>query len=224
MLKFNHYTPVELPEIASETNEDGKRYYILDDGTRLPSVTTILSARYNHALEIWKKNVGPIEANRISKLATGRGTNFHTIVENHLKNDKFPLRKSMPDAMEMFFSVKPLLARINNIHCQEQTLFSRTIGMAGRTDAIAEYDEELASIDFKTSKRIKLKEEIDSYFIQTTAYGLMYEEMTGIPVKKLVIIMAVEHEKPLLFVDYTKNYIPKLHEAIKHYHATMETA
>jgi genome maintenance exonuclease 1 len=123
----------------------------------------------------------------------------------------------MPDAMEMFLSLKPYLNNINNIHYQEQALWSKQLGMAGRVDCIAEYEGELSVIDFKTSRKIKTKNDIEDYFWQTTAYSLMYEELIGKPIHNLVIIMAVEDNPPLIFKERVENHIDGLVKAIHSY-------
>ena len=89
--------------------------------------------------------------------------------------------------------------------------------MAGRVDCIGEYNGELSVIDFKTSKRIKNIDDIQDYFWQTTAYALMYEEIIGNPINNLVVIMAVENEKPLIFKQKTENHIDGLVSAIDFY-------
>jgi genome maintenance exonuclease 1 len=123
----------------------------------------------------------------------------------------------MPDALEMFVSLKPLLNRINNIHYQEQALWSHQLGMAGRVDCIAEYEGELAVIDFKTSKKIKTVEQVEDYWWQTTAYALMYEELVGQPIHNLVILMAVQDEPPIVLKQKTEDHIHGLVGAIKYY-------
>lgn len=218
---FNYCPPVTLQDLKSQTFPDGKRYYSLPDGTRLPSVTTVIGAKGKEAILKWRKRVGEEEANRISKLSTSRGTNLHTICENYLNNDPKYLLKVMPDALEMFKSIKPFLNRIDNIHYQEQALWSKGIGMAGRVDCIAEFDGKLSVIDFKTSKRIKTKEDIDSYFAQCVAYSMMYEELVGQPIDQIVIIMAVENEEPLLFIEKTEDHINTLLEYIKFYRESL---
>ena len=212
---FNYCTPKQLQDLQSETFPDGKRYYKLPDGTKLPSVTTVLGAMKKDAIMAWRKRVGEAEANRISKKATGRGTNVHSLCEKYLNNES--LGEMMPDAQEMFLSLKPLLNRINNIHYQEQALWSTQLGMAGRVDCIGEFDGQLSVIDFKTSKKIKSKVQIEDYFWQTSAYALMYEELIGVPINNLVIIMAVEDEQPLLFKEKTEHHIDGLVKAIQFY-------
>jgi genome maintenance exonuclease 1 len=211
---FNYCTPKSLADLKSETL-DGKRFYTLEDGTKLPSITTVLSATKREAIQAWRKKVGEEKANAISRKAAGRGTNVHTLCERYLNNES--LGDIMPDAKEMFLSIKPLLHRINNIHYQEQTFWSKQLGVAGRVDCIAEFDGTLSVIDFKTSRKIKTKNDIEDYFWQTTAYALMYEELIGQPINDLIIIMAVENEQPLLFHEKTENHIDGLVKAIKFY-------
>jgi len=214
---FNYCPPVELVDLKSTTFPDGKRYYTLDDGTRLPSVTTVIGLQKKAAIFEWRKRVGEEEANRISKQATSRGTNVHTICENYLNNKVDYMKGIMPDALEYFLSIKPYLNKINNIHYQEAALWSKQLGMAGRVDCIAEYEGELSVIDFKTSSKIKAREDILDYFWQTTAYSLMYEELVGQPINNLVIIMAVKDSDPIIFKEKTKDHIDGLAEAIHYY-------
>jgi genome maintenance exonuclease 1 len=211
---FNYCPPKLLQDLESETLANG-RYYTLPDGTKLPSVTTVLGAQKKQAIMEWRKRVGEEVANAISNKATSRGTKVHTLCENYLNNEEVPFQ--MNDSYEMFMSIKPALNRINNIHYQEQALWSKQLGMAGRTDCIGEFDGVLSSIDFKTSKKMKSHEDIEDYFWQTTAYALMYEEMVGIPIHQLVIIMAVEHHQPIIFIQKTEDHIEGLVKAIDYY-------
>jgi genome maintenance exonuclease 1 len=212
---FNYCPPIELQNLKSETFPDGRRYYVLPDGTKLPSVTTVIGAKSKRAILEWRRRVGEEEANKISRKSSGRGTNVHTLCERYLNNES--LGDIMPDAKEMFLTLKPLLHRINNIHYQECALWSIKLGMAGRVDCIGEFDGVLSVIDFKTSKRIKKKEDIDNYFAQCVAYACMYEELIGKGIDQIVIIMAVEDSEPLLFIEKTEDHLNTLLEYIKFY-------
>jgi CRISPR/Cas system-associated exonuclease Cas4 (RecB family) len=214
-MTFNFCPPVELPDLDSVTHDDGKRYYVTPSGIRLPSVTTVIGAQSRDSILAWRQRVGEQEANRVSRKASNRGTNVHNLCEKYIKNE--PLGTCMPDALEMFQSIKPVLNRIDNVHYIEQAFWSEKVGMAGRSDLIGEFDRELAVIDYKTSSKIKSRDKILHYFWQTAAYALMYEELVGKPINKLVIIMAVENEQPLVFVEKTKDHVRGLVEAIKYY-------
>lgn len=213
---FTHCPPKVLENLNTET-VDGKRYYIAPSGQRLPSVTTVLGAMKKKEIMAWRRKVGEVEANRISKLATGRGNRVHSLAEKYLMNESIEWKKEMPDAIEMFQSIVPEFSKINNIHYMEQALWSEKIGLAGRVDLIAEWEGKLSVIDFKTSKRIKKEDKIQDYFAQCVAYAMMYEERVGAPIDQIVILMAVENEQPLIFVKETKDYVDTLYEHIEFY-------
>jgi genome maintenance exonuclease 1 len=215
---FIYCPPKEIPKIESQTFPDGKRYYVTPDGKKLPSVTTVVGAQKKEAILKWRQRVGEETANKISRQATSRGTNMHTMCEYYLNNEPKPPGIVMPDAKEMFISVKPYLNKINNIHYQEVGLWSSQLGLAGRVDCIGEYEGVLSVIDFKTSKKIKDRNSILDYFWQCTAYALMYEELVGVPIHDLVIIMAVDNEPPLIFKEKTEDHIEGLVKAIDYYH------
>jgi len=214
-MTFTFCPPVDLVDLKSVTLPTGGRFYTLPDGTKLPSVTTVMGAQKKDSIMKWRKRVGDAEANRISAKATSRGNNVHTLCERYLKN--IELGDIMPDAKEMFFGLKPTLNRINNIHYLETALWSKQLGMAGRVDCIAEFDRKLSVIDFKTSKKIKTEDDIQDYFWQTSAYSLMYEELVGKPINDIVIIMAVEDVGCHVFQQKVEDHIEGLVKAIKFY-------
>ena len=215
---FNYCPPKEIPKIESQTFSDGKRYYVTPEGKKLPSVTTVVGAQKKQAIMEWRRRVGEEVANKISKQATTRGTNMHSLCEYYLNNEPKPPGVVMPDAKEMFISIKPYLNKINNIHYQEVGLWSSQLGLAGRVDCIGEYEGRLTVIDFKTSKKAKDRESILDYFWQCTAYALMYEELIGQPIDEFVIIMAVQDSTPLIFKEKTQDHIEGLVKAIDYYH------
>ena len=206
---FDH-VELNLPKLERETI-DGVRYYSVPDEEellRLVSITSVTS-HFNKEIFInWRKKVGDEEADRVTKAATSRGTDMHTLVEHHLKNDDLP--KVQPISDFLFKISKANLNRINNIYALEGSLYSKQLGIAGTVDCIAEYDGELAIIDFKTSKKPKPREWIEHYFVQCMAYGCMLYELTGISVKKLVIIMACENGECVVYEERDKSKYIKL--------------
>ena len=198
---------------------NGKRFYKTPEGLLYPSVTTITSQHGKDKILEWRKRVGEEEANRISTRASNRGTKVHKICENYLNNEEDYARtnpahihKTMPDTIAMFKSLQPLLdEHVNNIHALEIPLYSHHLKVAGRVDCIAEYDGKLSIIDFKTSSKLKDESWIKGYFMQCSAYAVMYEERTGIPVSQIVIMIAVDSEHPQVFIkkrnDYIKDFI-----------------
>jgi len=211
---FNHVDLI-LPKLERETI-DGIRYYKVpdeDEILRLFSITSVTSHVNREIFVKWRKRIGEAEAEKITKAATSRGTDMHSLVENYLYNKELPSVPPLPDFL--FKIAKAELNRINNIHALEGSLYSKQLGIAGTVDCIAEYNGELAIIDFKTSKKPKPREWIDHYFVQCMAYGCMLYEITGIMVKKLVIIMACENGECVVYEEYDKSkYIKLLTEYI----------
>lgn len=215
---YTHCPPKELPNLESVTYPDGRRFYTSPNGVKLSSVTTVVGAKKKQSIMEWRNRVGEQEANRISKLATGRGNRVHTLAERYLKNEPIQWQKEMPDAVLMFRSLICHLKNIDNIHYMEQALWSEQLGMAGRVDLIAEWNGVLSVIDFKTSKKVKTKEDIPEYFAQCTAYSLMYEELIGKPIDQIVVLMAVDDEKEaLVFEERTEDHINNLVDHIDFY-------
>lgn len=213
---FQH-VDISLPQLERETI-DGVRYYKVpsdDELIKLVSITSVTSHFNKHIFENWRKKVGEEEANRVTKQATSRGTDMHTLVEHYLQNLNYD-SEVLPISKFLFQILKPELKKINNIHALEGALYSRRLGIAGTVDCIAEYNGELAIIDFKTSKKPKPREWIEHYFVQCMAYGCMLYELTGISVKKLVILMSCENGECVVYEEYDKSkYIRLLSEYVR---------
>ena len=121
----------------------------------------------------------------------------------------------------MFHHATPYLDKINNVHAIERTLYSEYLGLAGRVDCIAEYEGELAVIDFKTSGKIKPEKWLENYFVQEMFYASAYYELTGIPVKKLITIMVTPGGDVKVFDkrnkgDYIKLLVRYIKEFVSH--------
>ena len=206
---FNH-VDLDLQTLERE-HIDGVRYYKIPDEDKLIKLVSITSVTSHFNKEIfinWRKKVGNEEADRITKAATGRGTDMHTLTEHYLKNEDLPEVRPISDFL--FKIAKGKLNKIDNIYALEGPLYSKELGIAGTVDCIAEYDGELAIIDFKTSKKPKPRDWIEHYFVQCMAYGCMLYEMKGISIKKLVIIMACENGECVIYEERNKAKYIKL--------------
>ena len=197
----------ELPKLKRQ-NIDGARYYTVN-GRPMVSITSVTSYWNKHIFVDWRKRIGEAEANRITKRATSRGTATHSLIENHLLNKEVEFDKPRPKML--FLQAKETLKNINNIYALEESLYSEELGVAGTVDCIAEYNGELSIIDFKTAEKPKPRDWIENYFVQAAAYACMFFERTGIPVKKLVIIMTCENGDVTVYEEYDKiKYMKKL--------------
>ena len=208
---FNH-VDLDLPSLDRETI-DGVRYYDIPGESKLVSITSITSWINREIFRSWRARVGNEEADKVTKAATSRGTDMHTLTENYLLNEELPTVQPLSEFL--FKQSKPQLDLINNIHAIEKPLYSLRLGVAGTVDCIAEYEGELAVIDFKTSKKPKPRKWIDHYFVQCAAYACMLYEMKEIPVKKFVIIMSCENGEVKVYDERNKaKYIKLLSEYI----------
>ena len=140
-------------------------------------------------------------------------------MEKYLKNELEEVEKSEGLPTYLFRSARETLNRISNIHAIEAPLFSRTLGVAGRVDCIAEFDNELAIIDFKTTKNLKKEQHLEKFFVQEAAYAYMYYELTGVEVEKLVTLSVAEDGSMQVAQKYDKiPYIDTLIDWIRDYH------
>ena len=190
MKKFIHRDDVgdfECPEIKII---DGKRFYVTPDGNSYPSITTVLSLQEKPGIDKWKEKVGEKEAKRISKESMRIGTAVHQMAEFYLSNYIIKLKDEDKKIVDTFNRLRFLLGNINNIVGVEIPLYSDLLRVAGTADCVAEYNGVPSVIDFKTSRKPKKEVWIDDYYMQTFAYKLMFEEMTGIEIQQIVILVA----------------------------------
>ena len=193
------------PIDVEPVNDNGVRYYPIPGADKYyPSVTSITSFQSAKFFKEWRKKVGEEQANRITARATQRGSAFHSITEDYINGvlNLDTYLENNPLSVRMFQSAKSTLNRIDKIHCLETFLFSHYLGLAGRVDCIAEFDGELAVIDFKTSTKLKKEDYIEHYFVQETAYAAMFLERSGIEVKKIVTLIATEEGSTQVFQKY----------------------
>ena len=223
-MQFQHHN--FLGDIELNKKEvDGIRLYNLPDDQWVPSITSVTSFYNRQIFADWRKRVGIEEANRISKRATKRGTDFHEAAQCYLMNLEMEWDQFQPITKIMFHHARPYLDRINNIHAIERTLYSEYLGLAGRVDCIGEYEGELAVIDFKTSDKIKPEKWLENYFVQEMFYASAYYEMTGIPVKKLITLMVTPGGDVEVFDkrnkdDYIKLLVRYIKEFVHHHTGT----
>ena len=199
---FNH-VPVEIGKLV-QVNVKGGRYYETPSGAKYPSVTSVTRLHNLESIQAWKDRVGEEEAGKISRRALARGNKIHSLAEKYLLNEG-----DMSDDFSKadFGQMLPYLDKINNIHCLETQLYSDHLQTAGTVDCIGEYDGKLTVIDFKTSAKLKKREWVKDYFMQCSAYAVMYEERTGTPIERLLLIINVEDEGIQLIDGKRDDYI-----------------
>ena len=215
-MTFEHLPPEELPQIK-QTNVNGKSHYETSSGTFI-SITTLLSSQTPQGILEWRKSVGEDVANYVMRTAASRGSRVHDMIEAYLSNK--PLGNLTTDygvlAAGLFNLMVPILDRIDNVRVLEKGIYSAKLGIAGRTDCIAEFDGKLSTIDFKTAS--KQRDEInENYLIQATFYSLAWEELTGQKIDQIAIITGTEDGYASVKVDTPTKYVKRLEAIVEEY-------
>lgn len=211
--------------ILEQINSPNGRRYKTPEGHLYPSITTVLGVGKEEKLKAWKERVGETEAEQIKFDAASRGTIIHALAEMYVNNEPCPswdderlhvknYNRNPYMIASMWKQFRPLLDHIDMVHCQESRMYSKFLRVAGTVDCIANYDGILSVIDYKTSTNFKKAEWIPEYFMQATAYSIMYEEMTGIRIDNLRILIALENNpEPQVFYQNRNNWIMPLLKA-----------
>ena len=203
---FVHKEGLDYKELKTK-NIDGKRHYVTPNGN-YPSVTTVTSLAIKDGIKAWRERVGEKEANKISSTAARRGTKVHKLCEDYLNNVELDYGTIEPINHFLFKQIKPVLdTRLSEVYGLEVPLYSNWLRVAGRVDLVGMYDGKVSIIDFKTASKRKKRDWITNYFMQESAYAVMFEEMTDIPVSQLVTIIAVESDEPQVFVEKRDDHI-----------------
>lgn len=216
---FVHTKTPDLVELSDKITS-GQRWYTTPSGVKYPSVTTVLGAKEKPWLEDWRNSLGPAKAAKETKRCADRGTAVHEMAEHYLNNVDDPTSGHDMANVKLFNQLKFRLNKINNIRAQEVGLYSNVLKLAGRVDCVGEYDGVLSIIDFKTSNNNKGDDMIEDYFLQCTAYAIMYEEMYGEFIEDIVVLIAVEKGMmPLLFKRKIDDYVEPLVERINMFYS-----
>jgi genome maintenance exonuclease 1 len=188
-----NYTPCD------RTTIDGKRHYCLPDGSKVPSVTTILdktkSEESRQALANWRKAIGEQKAQQITTEAANRGTRMHTYLENFIKGETLKESVSNPYAQQSLVMAKKVIAEgmihVDEVWGSEVPLYFPSI-YAGTTDGAGIHLNEESILDYKQTNKPKKREWIDDYFVQLCAYAEAHNELHGTKIKKGVVLMCVK--------------------------------
>lgn len=198
--KFD-YTPCNRETI------DGKRHYCLPDGSKVPSVTTILDrtkpAEEKEALNRWRKSVGEQRAQEITTEAANRGTRMHAYLEQYVLSDELKPLPSNPYAHPSWFMAAQVilqgLCNVDEFWGVEVPLYYSGL-YAGTTDCLGMWKGRPAIMDFKQTNKPKKREWIGGYFLQLAAYAQAHNNMHGTDINTGVILMAAQ---PKLLPDNT---------------------
>ena len=198
---------------------DGFRFYDID-GKAYPSITTVLGIQKKAQLQEWRDKIGENVANWEMGRAARRGKATHLLIEQYIKGLTPSERGVLP--LGLFRLIKPYVDQIDNIHCLETIMYSKKLTIAGQVDCIAEYNGKLSVIDFKTANKERQESWIENYFMQTTAYAQMYEEIFCKKIEQIVILLASEDGSTQSFIKETKDYMTPLMKSIDDFYKYYE--
>lgn len=194
-------------------NGDEGRFYVTPEGRHYQSVTTFLGslpkAQY---IKDWVERVGEREAEKKKRQGGNRGSRMHDSIEHFLLGEEVSIKN--PLDLQLFSKMVPFLKKIDNIIAMETSLYSDELELAGRCDLIATIEGIPFVIDFKTMT--EQREISEDYWLQTTAYSIMFEERTGIKIPKLCIAASADdghfieaHSERDLWTQKLKNMLEK---------------
>jgi hypothetical protein len=215
MKTFQHEFVTLNENIESVESGSGRRYST-PDGI-FPSVTTVTGWKKRAFFAKWRRE-NPEESKRV----LSRGTKLHSLIETYLLNALTPTAISESEGTterDLFVSMQQEIDRIGTIYAIEVPLWSKKVGLAGRTDCIGEFDGVPSVIDFKSSNYPKSEDAIQDYFMQATAYALMWQDRTGQELRNIAILIGVEDGGCQVFTADPRDYVPDLVEAIQTYRA-----
>lgn len=212
----------------SRTSVNGSRMYETPDGSRLPSVTTILdqtkSEESRRGLQEWRNRVGHKRAQEITTEAASRGTRMHKFLEDYVKTDILrepgtnPYSQQSKSMAEII--INQGLCNVNEFWGLEVPLHYPGL-YAGTTDCVGLWKDRPAILDFKQTNKPKKKEWIDDYFCQLVAYAMAHNEVYGTEIKTGVILMCsqnlefqcwvIEKDEFDHYVNYWLNRVEKFY-------------
>ena len=198
---------------------DGFRFYDID-GKAYPSITTVLGIQKKAQLQEWRDKIGEKVANWEMGRAARRGKATHLLIEQYIKGLTPSERGVLP--LGLFRLIKPYVDQIDNIHCLETIMYSKKLTIAGQVDCIAEFNGKLSVIDFKTANKERQESWIENYFMQTSAYAQMYEELFGKEIEQIVILLASEDGSVQSFIKEKKDYMDPLKKSINDFYKYYE--
>lgn len=187
-----NYTPINRQSV------EGKRLYVTPDGSKVPSVTTILDKTKPQekidALLAWKKRVGETKAQEIVTEAAGRGTRMHKFLEDYVKVGTITPPGTNPYSKQSHAMAEVVIAQglsnVNEIWGVEVPLYYPGL-YAGTTDGCGLHLNDESILDYKQTNKPKKEEWIEDYYLQLTAYALAHNEVHGTNIRKGVVLMCV---------------------------------
>ena len=186
MKRLERYNYVRVPR----SDDEGNRTYDVQ-GTKLPSVTTILSRTKDQGfLKKWKAKVGEQQAEVIKNISSKRGTSMHKYIEAYILEKGYEDMTSLgQQAKTMAHKVIEMgLTPVEEYYGSEVTLYYPGL-YAGSTDLVCVHTDMDTIVDFKQSNSPKRKEWIEDYYMQIAAYAMAHDYIHGSNIEQGIIMV-----------------------------------
>jgi hypothetical protein len=185
--------------LINRESVEGKRLYATPDGSKVPSVTTILDKtkpeEEKAALQAWRRAVGEKKAQEITTEAANRGTRMHKYLEDYVRDGTLRDPGTNPYSVQSHKMAKHVieqgLVNVNEVWGVEVPLYYPGL-YAGTTDGCGMHQNEEAILDYKQTNKPKKLEWITGYYLQLTAYALAHNKIHGTNIRKGVVLMCVK--------------------------------
>jgi len=200
---------IESDNTVRSVEEKNIRIYSTPDGI-FPSVTTVVGWEKRLFFESWR-----IQNRKESDRVCKRGTQLHSLVEDYILGKDLKIKELDHKTQDLFYLMKPKVDELDEIYALETPLWSTKLALAGRVDCIGLHEGKIKVIDFKGSTRPKDARDIQNYFLQATAYCLMWQERTGEKINDFSIFLASEEGLMQVFSEKTINFVGDLKKTIE---------
>ena len=199
----------------------GKRHYDINEKqTKLPSVTTIISATQSEekkqGLANWKARLGAQAADRVRDIAALRGTAMHTFLEAYVRGTGHKDLTSVGKEAEPMAKqiINQGLTGLDEIWGSEVVLYYPDL-YAGATDVVGIYNGRESIIDFKQTNKPKRREWIEDYFIQLGAYAMAHNFIYDTKIQSGIILMCSKDKLFQKFEASDKEFVGHQHAFLK---------
>jgi len=181
--------------------------YTKKDGTRVPSVTTVLNVLAKPALIDWAWKMG-LEGEDYKKHRDDKaeiGSLAHYLILCHIKGEQPDTRNYSQEQIDKAENCLISYFEWANGHTilsllAEKPLVSEKYGFGGTPDHFALVDEIETLVDYKTGKGI-----YEEYYYQTASYAKLLEE-DGHLTKRIMILNIPRSEDESFTVKVYKNF------------------
>lgn len=184
-LKFDY------EKLKRETAKSGSRVYLTPGGTRVPSVTTVLSKTKDMTfLKEWRKSMGEERANEVVQRSIKYGNRVHQNLEDYIMEGAEASGNVIAKHMTKQIITKGL-SKVSEIWGCEVMVYAEGI-YAGTTDACGLHENDESIIDFKNARSLRKEEWVQDYKLQVAAYALCHNEMFDTNIRKGVVMLATQ--------------------------------